>query len=205
MSLSVCLVSASLCVCVSVRERISETALPIFARFSLHVIVTFLGSSLATLRYVMYFRFHVWRHLCAQWPEISDAKRTMLKVTQQWLNRGSTDLTSFDIAANTQTKPIALFSLLVCLFVILVNNKSLFSLILRLSTGHCPHLLLSAVACCRSCLRGAQQQTRGTPLPQSIDGTDRQTDGLTLGRFIDRAPRTTRAMSINALPVYTPG
>jgi len=32
-----------------------------------------------------------------------------------------------------------------------------------------------------SCLRGAQQQTRHTPLLLSIDGTDRQTDGRSMG------------------------
>jgi len=35
--------------------------------------------------------------------------------------------------------------------------------------------------------RGAQQQTRRTPLLLSIDGTDGQTDGRTLDRFIDPA------------------
>jgi len=39
-----------------------------------------------------------------------------------------------------------------------------------------------------SCPRGAQQQTRRTPLLLSIDGTDGQTDGRTLDRYIDPAP-----------------
>jgi len=36
-----------------------------------------------------------------------------------------------------------------------------------------------------ACPRGAQQQSRHTPLLLSIDGTDRRTDGRTLERFID--------------------
>ena len=64
----------------------------------------------------------------------------------------------------------------------------------RLSTWHCPHLLLSAVLRRRAaapllrssrrpplsidifCPRGAQQQTRRTPLLRSNDETDRRTD-----------------------------
>ena len=45
--------------------------------------------------------------------------------------------------------------------------------------------------------RGAQQQTRRTPLSLSIDGTDRQTDGRTLDRFIEPAPR---AVSLIQMP-----
>ena len=36
--------------------------------------------------------------------------------------------------------------------------------------------------------RGAQQQTRRTPLLRSIDGTDGQTDGRTTDRYTDAAP-----------------
>jgi len=74
---------------------------------------------------------------------------------------------------------------------------------MRLSTWHCPHLLLSAVlrrcctCCCGarrrrvsidiSCLRGAQQQTRRTPKLLSNDGTDRRTDGrLTVAQILLR-------------------
>ena len=57
------------------------------------------------------------------------------------------------------------------------QNKSVFSLVPRLSTRHCPHLLLSAVACMlsigNSCPRGAQQQTAAA----AVDRWDRQTDG----------------------------
>jgi len=35
------------------------------------------------LRYVTYFRFYGWRHICTQWPGIGD--------TNQWLNRGQQD------------------------------------------------------------------------------------------------------------------
>ena len=70
-------------------------------------------------------------------------------------------------------------------------NKSVFSLLRRLSTWRCPHLLLSAGACCtapeahyRSISPAAQQQTHNTPLLLSIDGqTDR--DGRTPDRYID--------------------
>jgi len=47
-----------------------------------------------------------------------------------------------------------------------------------------------------SCRRGAEQQTRRTPLLLSNDGTDRQTDGRTRERFIDPAPHTGRAVTI---------
>ena len=83
------------------------------------------------------------------------------------------------------------------------------SLVPRLPTGHCPHLLLNAVlrrSCCwagaRRCRSispargGAQQQTRLTPLLLSIDGTDGRTDGQTLDRFMDPDPHTMRAVSI---------
>jgi len=50
-----------------------------------------------------------------------------------------------------------------------------------------------------SCPRGAQQQTRRTPLLLLIDRTDRQTDGRTPDRFIDSASHTVwglRALSL---------
>ena len=49
------------------------------------------------------------------------------------------------------------------------------------------------------CQRGAQQQTRRTPLLLSIDGTDGRTDGRTLGRFTYPAPHTARAVSTASL------
>ena len=61
----------------------------------------------------------------------------------------------------------------------------------RLSTWRCPHLMLSAGACCmhgaRSCRsipcpQGAQQQTCRPPLLLSIDGTDGRTDARPLHR-----------------------
>ena len=74
-----------------------------------------------------------------------------------------------------------------------VKYKSLFSLASRLSTRHCPHLLLRAVAvlrrrCCWA-PAPAISPTRRMLLLLSIDGWwDRQTDGRTLDRFIDPAP-----------------
>ena len=54
----------------------------------------------------------------------------------------------------------------------------------RLSTWHCPHLLLSAVL---SIDISDQQQTRRTPLLRSNDGTHRRTDTQTDGRPLHRA------------------
>jgi len=57
------------------------------------------------------------------------------------------------------------------LILILPSHKSVFSLVPWLSTGHCPHLLLSTVAYTvdRYLLpAGAQQQTRRMPLLLSI-------------------------------------
>ena len=62
------------------------------------------------------------------------------------------------------------------------------SVVRRVSTWHCPHLLLSVVLWCRvdagrpplsiniSCQHGAQQQTCHMPLLQSNDGTNRWKD-----------------------------
>ena len=69
------------------------------------------------------------------------------------------------------------------------NNKSVLSLVPRLSTRRYPHLLLSACAArhsCRSIFAAgarAQQQTSRTPLLLSFDGTG-QTDGRTDGHPI---------------------
>jgi len=88
------------------------------------------------------------------------------------------------------------------------------SLVPRLSTWHCPRLLLSAdrstagtVTAMRrrllsidiSCPRDAQQQTRLRPLLLSINGTDRRTDRRTLNRFINPAPHTMMAVWTTAV------
>jgi len=58
----------------------------------------------------------------------------------------------------------------------------------RLSTWHCPHLLLSAVLLIDN---SDQQQTRRTPLLRSNDGTHRRTDG----RYIEPGAHTVRAVA----------
>ena len=82
------------------------------------------------------------------------------------------------------------------------ENKSVLSLVPRLSTRRYPHLLLSAGACSKYrsiagtlCPQGAQQQTSRTPLLLSIDGTDRQMK--TPDRCRDAAPHTMLAVSTN--------
>ena len=72
-----------------------------------------------------------------------------------------------------------------------------FSLLRRLSKWRCPHLLLSADVGCTapaarpqlsiyiSCLQGAQQQTRRTPLLLLIHAKNGRTDRRTLDRYID--------------------
>ena len=84
----------------------------------------------------------------------------------------------------------------------------------RLSTRHCPHLLLSPVArrrCCwapapaidRYLLSACRPATNWTNSPNAttvVDRRDRQTDrwieGLTPDRYINFAPHTTRAVPI---------
>ena len=84
----------------------------------------------------------------------------------------------------------------------------MFSLVRRLSTRHCPHLLLSAVLRAPLLLgagavdlyllpaRRSAANPR-TPLLLSIDGTDGRTDRQTLDRFIDPAPHAMQAVSTN--------
>jgi len=89
------------------------------------------------------------------------------------------------------------------------HNKTVFTLIPRLSTWHCPHLLLYAVLrrrCWRApapaavdrCLLPERRSAANPPRAAQTDGTDKQTDGRTLDRFIDPAPHTVRALSIIA-------
>jgi len=47
-----------------------------------------------------------------------------------------------------------------------------------------------------SCSHGAQQQSRGTPLLRSNDGTDKRTDGRTPNRYTDYAPHNMRPVPI---------
>ena len=58
----VCL-SVSQFVCLSVREHVSGITCPIFTKFGMW---PWLGRFLATLRYVMYFRYYGYRHVCEQ-------------------------------------------------------------------------------------------------------------------------------------------
>ena len=79
---------------------------------------------------------------------------------------------------------------------VLVSSKSGFSLLQRLETRHCSHLLLAAVllrhGCCRapdvqqsidiSCPPGSQQQTRCTCSGRQMEETDGRTDTVPLHR-----------------------
>ena len=94
------------------------------------------------------------------------------------------------------------------------NDKSVFSLVRRLSTWHCPHLLLSAVLRRRCCwarlqlVHGAAVDLYLLPARRSavnppaivaaVDRweTDRRTDRRTLDRYIDPATHTVRAASV---------
>jgi len=71
MSVSLCVfLCARVClsVCLSVCEHVSWTTGPISPIFSACYLWSWLdGSSLAALRYVIYFRFCVWRQLIPQW------------------------------------------------------------------------------------------------------------------------------------------
>jgi len=55
-------------VCLSIREHISGTIRHIFTKFYACYLRPWLGPSVAALRYVMYFRFYVWCHICPNWP-----------------------------------------------------------------------------------------------------------------------------------------
>jgi len=71
-----------------------------------------------------------------------------------------------------------------------IYSKSVFGFLRRLSTWHCPHLLLSAVACYRviSPVRGALSSKPAARrcCRQSMGQTDRRTDRRTLDHFIDQ-------------------
>jgi len=47
-----------------------------------------------------------------------------------------------------------------------------------------------------SCSHGAQQQSRGTPLLRSNDGTEKRTDGRTPNRYTDYVPHNMRPVPI---------
>jgi len=83
------------------------------------------------------------------------------------------------------------------------------SLVPRLPTGHCPHLLLNAVLrrrCCwapapaaadRYLLPAGRSATNPPHAAAAVDRWDRRTDGRqTLDRFMDPDPHTMRAVSI---------
>ena len=101
------------------------------------------------------------------------------------------------------------------------HNTSVFSLVPRLSTRHCPHLLLSTVLRQRRCCwasaavdryllpagrpaanlsHAAATVDRNRPwhsIRDRIDGTDGRTDGRrTPDRYIDSAPHTIRTVSV---------
>jgi len=91
------------------------------------------------------------------------------------------------------------------------QNKSVFSLVPRLSTWHCPHLLLSI--CCvlygavvaerRACYRSVfPVRDAHSKIPAARCCCCRstgQTDGLTRNRFIYSAPHTMRTVSIESV------
>jgi len=83
-----------------------------------------------------------------------------------------------------------------CLLTAIANNKSLFSLVPRLSTRHCPHLPLSAVAYYRSISPARGALSSKPAARRCCCRSMGQTDGRTLDRFI-RPCSTYCAGSVN--------
>jgi len=75
------------------------------------------------------------------------------------------------------------------------SNKSMFSLVPRLSTRHCPHLLLSVVACYRSISPACGALSSKPAAHRCCCRSTGQTDGRTLDRLIDPVSHTMRAVS----------
>jgi len=83
-------VCLSVCLC----EHISRTTRPLFANFGTYYLWRWLGPPLAALalRYVMYFRFYGWRHICTYWSYGAYRSIPLQRVTS--LRRREQDIVS---------------------------------------------------------------------------------------------------------------